>query len=498
MPKKIICRINKTWLPSYYTDSHLLDRSKQIAISSVDFKPKFTLLSGENVPYLEHNLEQVILNNRINWVHEGYSNIRKIPKISQDQVTKVQHYTPPSQDKRLISNAKRKHRFIGSTSTVTGILSQIYYLISQKRRLNVDGLSSAFQKMSTEFSRGASSPVSVLLQRQNISNGKQTIWTIDSDKSFDDDTPLSTLGHVLEFQLTMNNKEFDDLFDGSKKRDKGAYNLMDFNSLLIRSQLDCQHHSLERKFFDIKTRAVLPIRLNSKNPDIGIWYRILKLKGQYCSFEREYYDMIRAAFLKYYFQVCLGNMDGIFVAFHNTDELFGFQYISRKELSKRLFGSEEIGESVFGLCIQVMENVLEDLTSDVSSSILATFYFDRTFLSVYRYLVPKTYTKFNSRNLLDPVKHFSNGKLSLINYQAESFLNNIDFGKETKIKESASNLSTILSKSLRSTDIYEICSTYKKAKLLERQVKTSSNEKNILRLKEELVTQFDLERSAAL
>lgn len=38
--------------------------------------------------------------------------------------------------------------------------------------------------------------------------------------------------------------------------------------------------------------------------------------------------MTRSAFLKYSMQVRIGNMDGIFVAYHNTARIFGFQYIS--------------------------------------------------------------------------------------------------------------------------------------------------------------------------
>lgn len=41
-----------------------------------------------------------------------------------------------------------------------------------------------------------------------------------------------------------------------------------------------------------------------------------------------FYDMSRSAFLKYSMQVRIGDMDGIFVAYHNTARIFGFQYIS--------------------------------------------------------------------------------------------------------------------------------------------------------------------------
>jgi len=56
-------------------------------------------------------------------------------------------------------------------------------------------------------------------------------------------------------------------------------------------------------------------------------YDIHQERGFYHSFEREYYDMVRSAMLKYSMQVRIGKMDGIFVAYHNTARLFGFQYL---------------------------------------------------------------------------------------------------------------------------------------------------------------------------
>ena len=38
-----------------------------------------------------------------------------------------------------------------------------------------------------------------------------------------------------------------------------------------------------------------------------------------------YFDLIKSAMLKFTMQVRIGMMDGIFVAYHNTDRIFGFQ-----------------------------------------------------------------------------------------------------------------------------------------------------------------------------
>lgn len=43
--------------------------------------------------------------------------------------------------------------------------------------------------------------------------------------------------------------------------------------------------------------------------------------------------------LKYMFQLKIGNMDGAFIAYHNTREIFGFEYVKKSEMERRVFGS---------------------------------------------------------------------------------------------------------------------------------------------------------------
>lgn len=52
-------------------------------------------------------------------------------------------------------------------------------------------------------------------------------------------------------------------------------------------------------------------------------------------------------------------MDGVIVAYHNTERIFGFQYIPLLEMDERLFGPEEgLGEKVFDKCIGLLEVIL--------------------------------------------------------------------------------------------------------------------------------------------
>eukprot|EP01126_Amoeba_proteus_P007446 TRINITY_DN12682_c0_g1_i4.p1 TRINITY_DN12682_c0_g1~~TRINITY_DN12682_c0_g1_i4.p1 ORF type:complete len:228 (+),score=44.21 TRINITY_DN12682_c0_g1_i4:151-834(+) len=81
------------------------------------------------------------------------------------------------------------------------------------------------------------------------------------------------------------------------------------------------------------------------------------------SFEREFFDMIRSAFLKYILQAKIGNMDGIFVAFHNTEQIFGFEYITLEEMEACVFETPEMAEISFSASLQILNFLLERITT---------------------------------------------------------------------------------------------------------------------------------------
>lgn len=71
-------------------------------------------------------------------------------------------------------------------------------------------------------------------------------------------------------------------------------------------------------------------------------------------------------------------MDGVFVAYHNTARIFGFQYVSLEEMDARLFGEEEKpkskstgdansdsaptrGTRVFEKCVKLLETVMDEI-----------------------------------------------------------------------------------------------------------------------------------------
>lgn len=55
-------------------------------------------------------------------------------------------------------------------------------------------------------------------------------------------------------------------------------------------------------------------------------------------------------------------MDGILLAYHNTQNIFGFQYISREEMDSRIFGSSRVANKVFENCLFLFESVLDEAT----------------------------------------------------------------------------------------------------------------------------------------
>jgi len=93
-------------------------------------------------------------------------------------------------------------------------------------------------------------------------------------------------------------------------------------------------------------------------------YELHKQLGNFESYEREYYDMIRSTMLKYSLQARMGRMDGIFVAYHNVKRIFGFQYINLSEMDRALHGQEDrcLGNQEFNLSIELFNQILDKAT----------------------------------------------------------------------------------------------------------------------------------------
>ncbi|EDN05036.1 conserved hypothetical protein [Histoplasma mississippiense (nom. inval.)] len=256
-------------------------------------------------------------------------------------------------------------KYIGSSSSMTSVLSHFHYLLSAWRPLNTSSLSQGFSDVAKNFTKILRAPSAVFLRY------KDGVYAIDADKEYDNANILMNLGRSMEKLLTMPTEEFERYRRSSTDKVKPdtvspeTYHYTTCGNFLMRAQLDAYDPRLPGTgMFDLKTRAVVSIRMNTKHYDRGLGYQIKGRFGKWESFEREYFDMIRAAFLKYSLQVRVGRMDGIFVAFHNIERIFGFQYVSLPEMDLALHGQTDtaLGDAEFQLSVSLWDKVLAKAT----------------------------------------------------------------------------------------------------------------------------------------
>lgn len=287
--------------------------------------------------------------------------------VAEFDFNALKEYITSSRDQSLLKIAK-KHgkRYMGSTSSMTEVLAHFHFLLSQWRPINPSMLSKAFPVHLKSFTELQRTPSAIILRWKDGS------YAIDADKQFANASVLTMLGKSMEKMLTLRTVDF----ERYRKSDPGqvtedeqsapeSYHYSALGDFLMRSQLDAHDSRLPGTgMFDLKTRSVVSIRMDVANYEHGLGYEIKSRQGEWESYEREYHDMIRAAFLKYSLQVRMGRMDGIFVAFHNIERIFGFQYISLPEMDSTLHGQWDtsIGDQEFRLSLGLMNRVLDRAT----------------------------------------------------------------------------------------------------------------------------------------
>ncbi|KAF8908913.1 mitochondrial protein Pet127-domain-containing protein [Gymnopilus junonius] len=320
----------------------------------IDVAPRTELLP---VARLAHNLDRTLFNPGVHWLRDPRSHVynytpwlERIPKVNDFAFERLTGFIKSSRDEDLRALAKQEDKkYAGSTSSLSGMLSHIYFLLSEYKEADCTILSQHFKNEPSAFTAGQRMP---------------TTWD-DPDKNV-----LTWLGTLLENFLTKSPEEFKQFMriesapieNDEKPKLREAFRFAKSDKFVMRSQLDCQDDRLPGTgVFDIKTRACVSIRMDILNFEENAGYLIRSQHGIFESFEREYYDLIRSAFLKYTFQVRIGNMDGVMVTYHNTERIFGFQYISRDEMDERLFGpTPGIGDKVFNHSIRLLEATLEE------------------------------------------------------------------------------------------------------------------------------------------
>ena len=287
--------------------------------------------------------------------------------VAEFDFNALKEYITSSRDESLKKLAKEHgKRYMGSTSSMTQVLAQFHFLLSQWRPINTSMLSKAFPANMTSFTELQRTPSAIFLRWKDGS------YAIDADKQFDSASVLSFLGKSMEKLLTSSTNDFERYRKSSPGRvtedercAPESYHYSTLGDFLMRSQLDAHDPRLPGTgMFDLKTRSVVSIRMDIANYEHGVGYEIKSRQGDWESYEREYYDMIRAAFLKYSMQVRMGRMDGIFVAFHNIERIFGFQYISLPEMDFTIHGQRNasMGDQEFKLSLDLMNKVLDRAT----------------------------------------------------------------------------------------------------------------------------------------
>lgn len=113
--------------------------------------------------------------------------------------------------------------------------------------------------------------------------------------------------------------------------------------------------------FEIKTRSIAPIRYDVVNYKDYLDYDLTSYLGLISSYEREQYDMIRGAFMKYYYQLKIGAMDGLFISYHNTLNTFGFEYLPLDLVEKVIYETRERAELSFLISGRIATAIFDEI-----------------------------------------------------------------------------------------------------------------------------------------
>lgn len=329
------------------------------------------------VPRVAFGLDRVLFNPGVYQLRDPRSLVYnfdpyldQIMPVTEFDFNALKPYVTSSQDVTACEmTEKHEKKYYGSSSSMTSVLAHFHYLLSAWRPVDTSKISRGFDDPLRTFTRLLRAPTAMFLRYKE----KEDIYAIDADKEYDYANILMNLGKSMEKQLTMPKEQFEryrrsdpnKITAEEEAATPESYHYSTAGKFLMRSQLDAYDPRLPGTgMFDLKTRAVVSIRMEATEHERGMGYEIRRRHGKWESFEREYFDMIRAAFLKYSLQVRVGRMDGIFVAYHNIERIFGFQYIPLDEMDQALHGTPNttLGNKEFELSLGLWEKILDKAT----------------------------------------------------------------------------------------------------------------------------------------
>ncbi|CAI7599731.1 unnamed protein product [Penicillium crustosum] len=329
------------------------------------------------VPRVAFGLDRVLFNPGVYQLRDPRSLVYnfdpyldQIMPVTEFDFSALKPYVTSSQDVTACEmTEKHGKKYYGSSSSMTSVLAHFHFLLSAWRPVDVTKISRGFEDPMRTFTRLLRAPTAMFLRYKE----KEDIYAIDADKEYDYANILMNLGKSMEKQLTMPKEQFEryrrsdpnKITAEEEAATPESYHYSTAGKFLLRSQLDAYDPRLPGTgMFDLKTRAVVSIRMEATDHERGMGYEIRRRYGKWESYEREYFDMIRAAFLKYSLQVRVGRMDGIFVAYHNIERIFGFQYIPLDEMDQALHGTPNtaLGDKEFELSLALWEKILDKAT----------------------------------------------------------------------------------------------------------------------------------------
>lgn len=59
-------------------------------------------------------------------------------------------------------------------------------------------------------------------------------------------------------------------------------------------------------------------------------------------------------------------MDGAFIAYHNTQQIFGFEYVKTTEIERRIFGSTRYADLAFMCCSKLLTCLFDEVLKALS------------------------------------------------------------------------------------------------------------------------------------
>lgn len=300
--------------------------------------------------------------------------LEQLPKPDDIIFENLDTYIRPSEDKNLKKIMKsNNYKYSSSTSGIGATLTHFFYKLTNFKSPHFYNLSESYQYEPLKFMMYQRKPASIKLHRF-----ENNFYTINSNHLFESKNEfiLMKMGKYMEKIFTNEPEEFNRKYmkkSGDKQeivlKEDDFFNYVGYDKILLRSQIDCagKNQFGQNSFYEIKTRAVAPIRYDVDNYLDYLDYEINSLIGKHSSYEREYYDLIRGAFLKYLFQLKIGGMDGAFISYHNTSKIFGFEYVTLVDMERRIFGNSNFSDIIFKASLKLLQESLDHILKDFSN-----------------------------------------------------------------------------------------------------------------------------------